>query len=537
MSGNEYINLIGENLLKSFDNVYLIDVIKDTIYNYNIEDNYVKLKGSESFLGFLDKEKLLVSEESIDNYTNVLSGNFEDVVSMTYKKNDNYVTSEFCLIAKKLNYENSELIFVMNSRSTNLSVSNNGLSDEEKRVIGDISNVILKIYNAIDADDKENSGYVYIRGLLEDLTSSHEILSSKLEKSIYNEASKGKNSLLIVDDDIITRNILKKAFENDFNIETASNGKEAIELLDNNYKNSSEVLNFVGIFLDIAMPVLDGFAVLEYLKNNGLINAMPVIIISAAEDKETRQRVYSYNIADMLEKPFNLEIIRLRINSFINLYKNSNNLTNLIINKDKDVNQILKVIEESYFYDNKEVIYLVSNYAKILATKYLEEYPSCGLNPSLINKLYEASKYFNIGKCLVPDKVKHKQDLGVEEESMYHAHATNGAILVKRLLMNTNDNMLAEYAYNIALSHHENYDGSGYPNRLSGNNIPLYVQIASLAIMYKKYYLEKLNHETIAANIIGLEGKCFSSELINVFREVLSEFSRVSDENDKEVNQ
>ena len=98
--------------------------------------------------------------------------------------------------------------------------------------------------------------------------------------------------------------------------------------------------------------------------------------------------------------------------------------------------------------------------------------------------------------------------------------------------MYTNDQLLAEYAYNIALSHHENYDGSGYPNRVVGKDIPLYVQIASLAIMYKKYYLEKLSHEQIVSTITGLEGKCFSTTLINVFRDVSGEFVRVSEQND-----
>ncbi len=532
MSGTEFINLVGENLLKTFDNVYVIDILKDELYNYYIENNYVKFKEKAAFLDFLEKEKLLVSEEFLDSYINILSGNFTDSVCLTYKKNDNFTTRDYCLIAKKVNYNNNELIIVMNSKSDSKNLETNSLSEDDKRIIDDISEIILKIYNTVDIADKADPAYVYIKDLLGDLTKRHAKLNEKLEKNIFNEASKSSNSLLIVDDDIITRNILKKAFEKDFNIEVASNGKEAIEMLDDNYKNSTEVLNYVGIFLDIAMPVLDGFAVLEYLKNNGLINAMPIIIISAAEDKETRQRVYSYNIADMLEKPFNLDIIRLRINNFINLYKNSNNLTSLIINKDKDINTILDVIKDSYFYDNKEVINLVSNYTKILATKYLEDNPSCGLNMALVNKIVEASKYFNIGKSLVPNKIVTKKELSIDEEKIYNDHTRNGAILVKRLLMYTNDQILAEYAYNIALSHHENYDGSGYPNRISKDEIPLYVQIASLAIMYKKYYLEKLNHEQIAANIISMEGKCFSTDIINVFRDVLGEFARVSENND-----
>ena len=532
MSGTEYVNLVGENLLKTFDNVFVIDVIKDEIYNYYIENNYVKFKEKANFLEFLEREKVLVSEEYLNEYVNILSGNFDGSVCLTYKKNDDYTTRNFCLIAKKTKYQDSDLIIVMISKSDSKNVVIGDLSDDDKKIIDDLSDTILKIYNTVDIVSKDEPAYLYIKDLLGNLTKNHAKLNAKLEKSIFNEASKSSNSLLIVDDDIITRNILKKAFENDFNIEVASNGKEAIEMLEDNYKKSDEILNYVGIFLDIAMPVLDGFAVLEYLKNNGLINAMPIIIISAAEDKETRQRVYSYNIADMLEKPFNLDIIRLRINNFINLYKSSNNLTNLIINKDKDVNTILNVIKDSYFYDNKEVIELVSKYTNIIATKYLEDNPNCGLTPALISKIVEASKYFNIGKTLVPNKIVIKKDLAIEEEKIYNSHTMNGAILVKRLLMNTNDQILADYAYNIALSHHENYDGSGYPKKISGKDIPLYVQITSLAIMYKKYYLEKLNHEQIAANIISLEGKCFSSDIINVFRSVLADFVKVSGDND-----
>ena len=532
MKGTEYINLVGDTLLKTFDNVYVIDIIKDEISNYYIENNYVKFKEKEAFLSFLDKEKLLVSEEYLNEYISILSGNFTDSVSLTYQKNDNYTTRDYCLIAKKASYNGNDYIIVMNSKSDNKNSFASKNNEEDKRLIDDLSETILKIYNTVDIVSKDEPAYLYIKDLLANLANSHDKLNTKLEKNIFNEASKSSNSLLIVDDDIITRNILKKAFENEFNIEEASNGKEAIEMLENNYKKSSKVLNYVGIFLDIAMPVLDGFAVLEYLKNNGLINAVPIIIISAAEDKNTRQRVYSYNIADMLEKPFNIEIIRLRINNFINLYKSSNNLTNLIINKDRDVNTIINVIKDSYFYDNKEVINLVSNYTKIIATKYLEKYPNCGLNTALISKIVEASKYFNIGKTLVPNKIVTKNDLSIEEEKIYNDHTINGAVLVKRLLMNTNDQILADYAYNIALSHHENYDGSGYPKKLFKNKIPLYVQMTSLAIMYKKYYLAKLNHEQIAAEIINLEGKCFSPELINVFREVLEDFVKVSDNSD-----
>ena len=529
MKETEYVNLVGENLLKVFDNVYIIDLLNDEIYNYYFENNYAKFKEKYSFVNFIDKEKLLISEEYLDSYVNIFSGNFDDSASLAYKKNDNYAINDFYMVAKKIKFKDTDLIIIMNGKGKNFG-SNAAINEDNNRIIDDVSDVILKIYNTVDIDEDNKPGYEYIKSLLEDLTKRYTKLNEKVEKNIIKEASKSKNSLLIVDDDIITRNLLKKTFEAEFNIVTASNGKEAIELLEDNYKKNTEVLNYVGIFLDIAMPVLDGFAVLEYLKNNGLINAMPIIIISAAEDKETRQRVYSYNIADMLEKPFNLEIIKLRINNFVNLYKNSNNLTSLIVNKDKDLNFVIENIKNSYFYDYKDDINTVTKITSILATKYLEINPSCGLNPALINKVIEAAKYYNIGKTLVPNKILKSKNLLIDQEKLCHDHTVNGSILIKRLLMNTNDHILAEYAYNIALSHHENYDGSGYPKKISGDNIPIYVQIVSVAAQYNKYIHEDgLSHEQAVTNIMALENKNFSKDLLNVFNMVSGEIAKIGD--------
>ena len=96
--------------------------------------------------------------------------------------------------------------------------------------------------------------------------------------------------------------------------------------------------------------------------------------------------------------------------------------------------------------------------------------------------------------------------------------------------MNTNDHILAEYAYNIALSHHENYDGSGYPKKISGDNIPIYVQIVSVAALYNKYIHEDgLSHEQAVTNIMALENKNFSKDLLNVFNMVSGEIAKIGD--------
>lgn len=116
-----------------------------------------------------------------------------------------------------------------------------------------------------------------------------------------------KPTILITDDDNITCNLLKKIFIKDYDVITANNGKEAISLLEENKGVSC-------IFLDLIMPELDGFSVLAYLEDNNYFNKIPVIIISGNYDKATRDKAYSYGIADMLEnlsmfKLLNIELI------------------------------------------------------------------------------------------------------------------------------------------------------------------------------------------------------------------------------------
>ena len=201
-----------------------------------------------------------------------------------------------------------------------------------------ISDGLLKIYNIFNStnnsEEVKNIGN-YINTILSDITTSYPEFNKAFNENAISVTSMATNTLLIIDDDVITRNILKKIFDSEYNIITCENGKEGIEVLQqNNQKNIFEKRdNIVGIFLDLVMPVMDGFAVLDYLNKNNYLNKIPVAIISGDYSKETRDKVYSYHIADMLEKPFNTEIIKHRINNLVNLYKSSNSLNEMILNQ------------------------------------------------------------------------------------------------------------------------------------------------------------------------------------------------------------
>ena len=128
-----------------------------------------------------------------------------------------------------------------------------------------------------------------------------------------------KKTILVVDDSNIIRNFVKRIFSDRYNVGTAENGEEAINIIKANMNN-----DFIEtILLDLNMPKVDGFAVLDFMKTNGLLNKMPVSIISGDSSKETIDRAYTYQIVDMLEKPFNDQSVKMVIEKTL-MVKNMN---------------------------------------------------------------------------------------------------------------------------------------------------------------------------------------------------------------------
>ena len=110
-----------------------------------------------------------------------------------------------------------------------------------------------------------------------------------------------QKTILVVDDSNIVRNFVKRIFSETYNVGVAENGEEAINIISANKNNS----NIVAVLLDLNMPKVDGFAVLDFMRDNGLLLKLPVSIISGDSSKETIDRAFTYQIVDMLGKPFN----------------------------------------------------------------------------------------------------------------------------------------------------------------------------------------------------------------------------------------
>ena len=124
-----------------------------------------------------------------------------------------------------------------------------------------------------------------------------------------------KPKMLIVEDKAVNRYVLKSIFEEDYEIAECADGRTAIELLEEERDAVSVVL------LDIVMPVCDGFAVLEYMKKTAL-DTVPVILISSNVDDNNIQKAYEYDVVDYIQKPFQEDVVRQRVQRVVDLYQN-----------------------------------------------------------------------------------------------------------------------------------------------------------------------------------------------------------------------
>ena len=332
---------------------------------------------------------------------------------------------------------------------------------------------------------------------------------------------------MIIDDDKMTCNLIKKIFEKDYDIVIANNGREAIDYLSDNSLEQVQKNSISCIFLDLLMPVLDGFSVLNYLNDCNYLNKLPVIIISGNYDKETRNKAYSYQIADMLEKPFNVQVVRHRIENMINLYKSSNSLSNMMLEQHKDLRNIANALVVSYEVDNKLCMEMMKKYMKILSLQVSVDYPEYNISSNMIDKMASSIGYYAIGNYTLPKSLLCKKGIYTEEErSIIKLANVNGAGIIKHVISKNNHDIDSKYCYEIAKYYNERYDGNGYPEGLSGNSIPLSVQIASIVIEYSNLIntIVPVDYERVASLIMMESGRKFSPKIVDSFKKVMSEF-------------
>lgn len=515
---------VKNEIFKFFSNVISIDITKDKVEVFNITNDSLDTCTTLSFFDYMEKMKTIIHPDDLKMYFDNLSSYVLDknggTISYGYRlKNNSGHYDNYINLVTKINNANTDIMLVFTLKDESVKKvekndNNDNLDDYIKAMSSRVSDTILKIYNTLD-NVYNNMGNDYIKILLEKLLHDFPEFNTQFQQDITFQVNKTKSSLLIVDDDMMTRNLLKKTFSDDYDVVLATNGQEAIAIIEKDGIN-----NIDGIFLDLLMPVLDGFAVLDYLRDKNVLSKVPVIIISGIEDKETRQKVYKYNIADLLEKPFNLEIIKYRTTNLINLYKTSTSLSNIIMSQKNNLLTVSDEIVKSYLYDNKEKITKVKEYLLYILEE-LKQNKDYKLDDYTINKILEASEFYNIGLYIIPRHMGKNGTFSDYELELIKSHPKFGQMLINEVLKKRNDTNLLKYANDIVLNCYEKYDGSGYPNGIEKDKIPIWAQATSLAALLE---IALSNNKNLSIEEITnkyFSDGSFSKELIDLLPKVL----------------
>ena len=527
---------------KNYSDIYVVDIMSDKVYSFVFtQENKLIINETFSYTEFIERTKKIVHQDEIKEYFDALSltkleadyqQNREETLVKYRKLMPTGEYRYFINIINYLQFEDRKLIFMMtedvNTRFLDVEKDKFKLEeqiDTYKTKISDerevISDAIYKVNNMLASSDSSVDTRNYINSIFKNVSTDNKELNKVILDKVMNTVDYKKPSILICDDSAIIRNSLKRIFQDEFNIIFANNGKEAVEIINKNvlsmnYDNTKE--NIVGLLLDLVMPEYDGFYVLDFMKGNKLFNKLPVAIISGDETKETRRKVYQYDIVDMLEKPFNSDNIRRRISKIINLYSSRANLSNIVevqdeaIKSTNDSNLIPIMNQIVANYVNSPESIRLSNIVRVITLKVKEMNPEFGIDNKYADAIIKHAPLYNIGAIAM------QENMIVTSDAIRH-EIENGLTIVDNYITDKYEkgvvNNIIKYAC-------EMYNGLGYPDGIEGDNIPIEAAIVNMVVRI-------ISSSTITAGIKDVldESNKYNPKLINVLNECKKDLKEI----------
>ena len=342
-----------------------------------------------------------------------------------------------------------------------------------------------------------------------------------------------RQTILIVDDAEMNRMMLSDMLGDQYDYVEAADGREALRILE---KNVSIDL----MLLDINMPEMNGFEVLEEMNRYHWIQEVPVIMITAEESVESMEHAYSLGVTDYIPRPFNVYIVRRRVENTLNLYVNQKRLMRLVSDQiaEKEENNTLMVsilsnVVEIRNHESGDHIRNIRRITELLLHQLVQKTKAYHLSEEDIALIKTASSLHDIGKITIPEEILNKPGkLTKEEFEIMKTHSAAGAHILEQMKYGQ-DKPLYRYALEICRWHHERWDGHGYPDGLMGEEIPISAQIVAIADVYdaltsERCYKKAYDHTT-AINMI-LNGECgaFNPLLLECLTETASQLRIVT---------
>lgn len=330
-----------------------------------------------------------------------------------------------------------------------------------------------------------------------------------------------KQKVLIADDSEINRALLIEILENQYDIVEAENGVEAITLL------SRYGTEFSLLLLDIMMPEMDGFEVLAYIKKRSWNANLAVIMISSDNSPANIKQAYDFGAFDYISRPFDPAIVQHRIANTMLLYARQNYLEEIIAQQyqsqeenNKLMISILSHIVEFRNGESGSHIQQVHTITRLLLENLIQQSTPYMLTDTDIDVISTASALHDIGKIAIPDAILNKpEQLTAEEFQVMKTHTEIGAEMLMELPAEQRESELVKIAIEICRWHHERYDGSGYPDGLKGEEIPIAAQVVALADVYdaltsERCYKKAYSHTKALHMIVNGECGVFNPMLI-----------------------
>ena len=338
-----------------------------------------------------------------------------------------------------------------------------------------------------------------------------------------------RQCILIVDDSEMNRAILYEMLKDDFDILEAESGEKCIRMLEEYGRDISLLL------LDIVMPGMNGFDVLEQMNRRKWIESIPVIMISSEHSDFYIRNAYDMGVSDYISRPFDVKVVQRRVNNTIKLYAKQRRLTTILTEQVKSKEESRKIMvailsQIVEFRNGESGLHVthVNGLVKMLLERLRQVTDQYNISWVKQDLIVMASSLHDIGKIGIDDKILNKKGkLTREEYEIMKTHTLIGASILENL-EEYQQEPLVQTAYEICRWHHERYDGNGYPDGLVGEDIPISAQVVSLADVYdalvsKRVYKESYTYEKTLEMILDGECGVFNPILLQCLKDIHAE--------------
>ena len=350
-----------------------------------------------------------------------------------------------------------------------------------------------------------------------------------------------RHNILIVDDNPENLHLLANALLSEgYLVRAAPNGEMAITMAMNETPDL--------VIMDINMPDMDGYQVCDHFKAQPTLKSVPIIFLSAMQDTDAKVLAFNHGGVDYATKPFIFEELLARVSTHIELYQlqqdleqRNESLNQTVFAQQQEISAAqlstivaLAKLAESRDDDTGLHIDRVGSFSRRLAqAAQNHSNRNAELDDHYVEMIYHASALHDIGKVGIADAILQKPGkLNSDEFDIMKTHPTIGFLTLESIVKSYPNNQMVGMGSDIAKSHHEKWNGSGYPEGLSGEAIPLSARIVAIADVYdalrsKRPYKTPFSHQQAVDIILEGRGVHFDPELIMLFENIHHEFDQI----------